>query len=198
MVNLELRISPRIFEKIRKGPYDILRGLGETDSWKKPETKSRDTVPLTFSLLRECKLCRYLKEKEGTVLYLLRTGKQALSFNFWEQESRNCTYLLSVSRHCPYLFSASRHCPYLLSTIGTVPTSSVQVGTVPSSWVQEGTVPSFWGQVGTLPNSWEQVSTLPSYLLRASRHCPHLLSASRHCPYLLRASRHRALPLECK
>jgi hypothetical protein len=32
VVNLELRISPRIFEKIRKGPNGILRGLEETDS----------------------------------------------------------------------------------------------------------------------------------------------------------------------
>ena len=30
VANLELRISPRIFEKIRKGPNSILRGLGET------------------------------------------------------------------------------------------------------------------------------------------------------------------------
>jgi hypothetical protein len=32
VVNLELRISPRIFENIRTGPNGILRGLGETDS----------------------------------------------------------------------------------------------------------------------------------------------------------------------
>ncbi len=32
MVHLELRISPRFFEKNRKGPSGILRGLGETDS----------------------------------------------------------------------------------------------------------------------------------------------------------------------
>jgi hypothetical protein len=32
VVNLELRISPRIFEKIRNGPNGILRGLGETYS----------------------------------------------------------------------------------------------------------------------------------------------------------------------
>jgi hypothetical protein len=32
VVHLELRISPRIFEKIRNGPNVILRGLGETDS----------------------------------------------------------------------------------------------------------------------------------------------------------------------
>jgi hypothetical protein len=31
VVHLELRISPRIFEKIRNGPIGILRGLGETD-----------------------------------------------------------------------------------------------------------------------------------------------------------------------
>jgi hypothetical protein len=29
VVNLELRISPQIFEKIRNGPNGILRGLGE-------------------------------------------------------------------------------------------------------------------------------------------------------------------------
>jgi hypothetical protein len=32
VVNLELRISPRIFEKNRNGPNGILRDLGETDS----------------------------------------------------------------------------------------------------------------------------------------------------------------------
>jgi hypothetical protein len=32
VVHIELRISPRIFEKIRNGPNGILRGLGETDS----------------------------------------------------------------------------------------------------------------------------------------------------------------------
>jgi hypothetical protein len=44
VVNLELRISPRIFEKIRNGPNGILRGLGETDSWKKPEAKNLVTL----------------------------------------------------------------------------------------------------------------------------------------------------------
>jgi hypothetical protein len=37
---LDLQISPRIFEKIRKGPNGILWGWGETDSWKKPEAKN--------------------------------------------------------------------------------------------------------------------------------------------------------------
>jgi hypothetical protein len=32
VVNLELRISPRIFEKIRNGPNGILWGWGVTDS----------------------------------------------------------------------------------------------------------------------------------------------------------------------
>ncbi len=40
VANLELVIPPRIFEKIRNDPNGILRGLGETDSWKKPEVKN--------------------------------------------------------------------------------------------------------------------------------------------------------------
>ncbi len=32
VANLELRISPRIFEKIRNDPNVIIRGLGEGDS----------------------------------------------------------------------------------------------------------------------------------------------------------------------
>jgi hypothetical protein len=32
VVHLDLRISPRIFEKIRNDPYDIIMGLGEGDS----------------------------------------------------------------------------------------------------------------------------------------------------------------------
>ncbi len=47
VVHLDLRISPRIFEKIRNDPIVIIRGLGEGDSWKKPSKKSRDAVPLS-------------------------------------------------------------------------------------------------------------------------------------------------------
>jgi hypothetical protein len=32
VVHLDLQISPRIFEKIRKGPSVIFRGLGKCDS----------------------------------------------------------------------------------------------------------------------------------------------------------------------
>jgi hypothetical protein len=46
VANLELRISPRIFEKIRNGPNGIIRGLGETDSRKKPEAKNLVTLSL--------------------------------------------------------------------------------------------------------------------------------------------------------
>jgi hypothetical protein len=46
VANLELRISPRIFEKIRNGPYSVIRGLGETDSWKKAEAKNLVTLSL--------------------------------------------------------------------------------------------------------------------------------------------------------
>jgi hypothetical protein len=42
--NLELRISPRIFEKIRNGPNGIIRGLGETGSRKKLEAKNLVTL----------------------------------------------------------------------------------------------------------------------------------------------------------
>ncbi len=44
MANLELRISPRIFEKFRNGHNGILRGLGEMK--KTRSRKSRDTVPV--------------------------------------------------------------------------------------------------------------------------------------------------------
>ncbi len=46
VVNLELRISPWIFEKIRNGFNGILWGWGETDSWKKPEAKNLMTLSL--------------------------------------------------------------------------------------------------------------------------------------------------------
>ncbi len=47
VVNLELRISPRIFEKIRKSLYGILLGLGGNLFMKKTRSKkSHDTVPL--------------------------------------------------------------------------------------------------------------------------------------------------------
>ncbi len=46
VANLELRISPRIFEKIRNDPNGILRGMGELIHEKNRSRKSRDTVPL--------------------------------------------------------------------------------------------------------------------------------------------------------
>ena len=45
-IELELRISPRIFENIRNSPNGIIRGLGETASRKKPETKNLVTLSL--------------------------------------------------------------------------------------------------------------------------------------------------------
>ncbi len=45
-VSTELRISPRIFEKIRNGLNGILWGWGETDSWKEPEAKNLVTLSL--------------------------------------------------------------------------------------------------------------------------------------------------------
>ncbi len=46
VVHLDLRLSPRIFEKIRNGPNVILWGWGETDSSKKPEAKNLVTLSL--------------------------------------------------------------------------------------------------------------------------------------------------------
>ncbi len=37
---LDLRISPQILEKIWNDTNGILKGLGETDSWKKPEVEN--------------------------------------------------------------------------------------------------------------------------------------------------------------
>jgi hypothetical protein len=52
VVHLDLRISPRIFEKIRNGPYGILWGWGELIHKKTRSKKSRDTVPLKFRLIQ--------------------------------------------------------------------------------------------------------------------------------------------------
>ncbi len=46
VVHLEPRISPRIFKKILNGRNCILRCLGETDSWKKPEVENLVTLSL--------------------------------------------------------------------------------------------------------------------------------------------------------
>ncbi len=46
VANLELRISPRIFEKIWNDPNGIVRGLGETDLWKKPVVENLVTLSL--------------------------------------------------------------------------------------------------------------------------------------------------------
>ncbi len=46
VVHLDLRISPRIFEKIRNDANVIIRGLREVDSLKKPEAKNLVTLSL--------------------------------------------------------------------------------------------------------------------------------------------------------
>ena len=51
VANLELQISQRIFEKIQNGPNGIIRGLGETDLWKKTRRKkSCNLVTLSLSM----------------------------------------------------------------------------------------------------------------------------------------------------
>ncbi len=39
VVHFEMRISPRISDKIRYGPNGVLRGLGKTESWKNQKLK---------------------------------------------------------------------------------------------------------------------------------------------------------------
>jgi hypothetical protein len=47
VANLELRISPRIFEKIRNGPHGILRAAwGKLIHEKKPEVENLVTLSL--------------------------------------------------------------------------------------------------------------------------------------------------------
>jgi hypothetical protein len=51
VVHLDLRISTRIFEKNVNVSYSIIRGLGETNPFRKPEVekKSHGTVPLNHA-----------------------------------------------------------------------------------------------------------------------------------------------------
>jgi hypothetical protein len=46
VMRLDLRISPRIFEKIQNDPIVIFRGLGEDDSLKKLKAKNLVTLSL--------------------------------------------------------------------------------------------------------------------------------------------------------
>jgi hypothetical protein len=46
VVHLDLRLSPRIFEKIPNGPNAMLWGWGEADSSKKPEATNLVTLSL--------------------------------------------------------------------------------------------------------------------------------------------------------
>jgi hypothetical protein len=48
--HLDLRISPRIFEKNWNDPNVIIRGLGEGDSLKKPKAKNLVTLSLLVNL----------------------------------------------------------------------------------------------------------------------------------------------------
>ncbi len=59
VVHLDLRISPRIFEKIRTGPNGILWGWGETDSWKKLAAKNSWTCPFKTTAKKRGRLQMY-------------------------------------------------------------------------------------------------------------------------------------------
>ncbi len=50
VVHPTLRISQQIFKKIQNGPNVVLRGLGEADSWKKPEFENLVALSLSAGL----------------------------------------------------------------------------------------------------------------------------------------------------
>ncbi len=80
-LHLELRISPRIFEKIRNGHNGILRGSGETDSWKKPEVENLVTLSLQHYIVTDSTT---LQRKNSEILKQIFPEKeyQGLSPNF--------------------------------------------------------------------------------------------------------------------
>jgi hypothetical protein len=67
VVNLELRISPRLLEKIRNGPHGILWawGWGEIDSEKNPEAKNLVTLSLLEAIKKTCCCAGYPSEEPG-------------------------------------------------------------------------------------------------------------------------------------
>ncbi len=73
MVHLDLRLSPRIFEKIRNGPNAILWGWGETDSSKKPEAKNLVTLSLGAAYLLHVAL-QTDRPEFNSLNFLARTG----------------------------------------------------------------------------------------------------------------------------
>ncbi len=70
VVHLDLQISPRIFEKNWKNPMLLLKGLGEDDSRKKPETKNLVTLSLKY--MKNSVQCR--KVKHNGTHYTLCNG----------------------------------------------------------------------------------------------------------------------------
>ncbi len=65
---MELRISPRIFEKIRNGPNCLIRGLGETDSFREPKVENFVVVSLSVA-----KSFRTFKIKIKTLIHTLNS-----------------------------------------------------------------------------------------------------------------------------
>ncbi len=56
LINIHSRISPQIFKKIWNGPNGILRGLGDTDLWKKSDVENpmSDSLDNVKSLIFTC------------------------------------------------------------------------------------------------------------------------------------------------
>jgi hypothetical protein len=80
-----LAISPVIFEKIRNDPNVIIRGLGEADSWKKPEAKNLVTLSLWVNAGIPASAFFSLLENYSTVV---------------NQTSKNCSIWTGTERGC--------------------------------------------------------------------------------------------------
>jgi hypothetical protein len=65
VVHLDLRISPRSLEKIRNDPNVIIRGLGEGDSWKKPEPKISWHCPFNSPAHIHCPRANFCKASKS-------------------------------------------------------------------------------------------------------------------------------------
>jgi hypothetical protein len=121
VVHLELRISPWIFEKLRKGPKNgIPRGLGETDSWHCPFKCSRwhkrarsnhgPLLPVFCSSLWELSFSNICRKKTvGQVLVLInllpQNCKERCSMFSCNKEDKN---FVETNSSASKLFEAYR------------------------------------------------------------------------------------------
>ncbi len=77
VVHLHLQISPRVFGKIRNDPNVIFGGLGEDDSWKKPEAKTSNSPSLVPTGAPDMVPASSLAESNSVPLCLLTKARRS-------------------------------------------------------------------------------------------------------------------------